>query len=269
MTISIQTGNSGPLHIWRRTPAGKRVGRRFKHPLEIKIRWAITLLVVTAFGTAVHGRSQSPSNTGHSPADAGTAPSEGLYPAYIRPPPSKTLRNYTFDAFGPYAIAETVLIAGLDQATNTPPEWRQGFVGYSERFGSDFGIGVVATSTRYGLAEAFREDTSYYRCSCTGFIPRLRHAALSTFTARRGEDGHRVFSVPSLVAPYAGAAGAVYGWYPTRYKAEDVLRMGNYSLLESVGGNIALEFLYSGPHALFSRSHSKNGPGAPVSGANQ
>ena len=34
--------------------------------------------------------------------------------------------------------------------------------------------------------------------------------------------------------------------------------MGNYSLLESVGANIALQFFYSGPHSLLSRMH-RNG----------
>jgi hypothetical protein len=40
---------------------------------------------------------------------------------------------------------------------------------------------------------------------------------------------------------------AVYAWYPNRYNAKDALRMGNYSLLGYVGGNIALEFFFSGP----------------------
>ena len=52
------------------------------------------------------------------------------------------------------------------------------------------------TTTRYALSEALREDTLYYRCECKGVFPRLRHAVISTFTARRGVDGHRVFSLP-------------------------------------------------------------------------
>jgi hypothetical protein len=32
---------------------------------------------------------------------------------------------------------------------------------------------------------------------------------------------------------------------------------------DTVGGNIALEFLYSGPHSLLSRMHLNNGHGAP------
>jgi hypothetical protein len=128
------------------------------------------------------------------------------------------------------------------------------------------GIAAASTTTRYALSEVFREDTLYYRCECTGVMPRLRHAVLSTLTARRGEDGHRVFSFPALIAPYAGTMTAVYGWYPSRYGAMNAFRMGNYSLLEYMAGNIALEFIYSGPHSLRNRMHLNNGHGAPNPG---
>jgi hypothetical protein len=188
---------------------------------------------------------------------------------YMRPPQATKLRNYFFDAFGPYPIIGAGLAAGINQADRTPPEWGQGARGYSKRFTSDFGIAAVTTTTRYGLSQAFHEDTLYYRCECKGVFRRLGHAVISTFTARRGEDGHRVFSFPDLVAPYAGTVTAVYGWYPGRYDYKDGFRMGNYSLLGYVGGNIALEFLYSGPHSWLSRMHLNNSHGAPNPGSNR
>jgi hypothetical protein len=187
---------------------------------------------------------------------------------YTRPTEKTTIENYIFDAYGPYPAVGAVFAAGIGQAYNTPPEWKQGAEGYSKRFGSAFGIAAISTTMRYGLAEAFREDTLYYRCECKGVFPRLRHAVLSTLTARRGQDGHRVFSLPALVAPYAGSMTAVYAWYPRRYDAKDALRMGNYTTLGYVGGNIALEFLYSGPHSLLHRMHLNNGHGAPNPGSN-
>jgi len=182
---------------------------------------------------------------------------------YSRPRQKRKLRNYAFDAFGPYPIAGAAFAAGVGHAHNTPPEWKQGAEGFGKRIGSDFGIAAVSTTTRYGLAQAFKEDTLYYRCECKGLFPRLRHAVTSTLTARRGDDGHRVFSFPALIAPYAGAMTAVYAWYPGRYDGKDALRMGNYTMLGYVGGNIALEFLYSGPHSLLHRMHLSNGRGAP------
>ena len=186
---------------------------------------------------------------------------------YTRPTQATKLHNYVFDAFGPYPIAGAGFAAGINQAYDTPPEWKQGFHGYSKRLGSDFGIAAISTTTRYGLAQALKEDTLYYRCECKGIFPRLRHAVISTLTARRGEDGHRVFSFPALIAPYAGTMTAVYAWYPDRYNGKDALRMGNYTMLGYVGGNIALEFLYSGPHSLLSRMHLNNAHGAPSAGS--
>lgn len=178
---------------------------------------------------------------------------------YFRPPHKTKLRNYFFDAFGPYPIVGAALVAGVNQAYNTPPEWGQGAQAYGERFGSDFGVAVVTTTTRYAMAEAFREDTLYYRCECKGAFRRLRHAVISTVTARRGEDGHRVFSFPALVAPYAGTMTAVYGWYPGRYRAADALELGSYSLAGFTGENIAREFFYNGPRSLLSRMHFGSG----------
>lgn len=197
-----------------------------------------------------------------------SSPGATRYPdlIYIRPTEKTKLRNYFFDAYGPYPIVGAGIAAGINQADNTPPEWHQGAEGYGRRIGSDFGIAAVSITTRYALAEAFREDTLYYRCECKGVFPRLSHALISTFTSRRGADGHRVFSFPALVAPYAGTMTAVYAWYPGRYNAEDGFRMGNYSLLGYAGGNVALEFLYSGPHSWLSRVHLSNGHGAQNAG---
>ena len=206
--------------------------------------------------------SKDPSSTGE-----GTTPAQPDLP-YTRPTQAIKLRNYLFDGFGPYPIAGAALAAGFSQASNGIPEWQQGAEGYGKRIGSFFGIAAVSTTIRYALSEAFKQDALYYRCECTGVFPRLRHAVFSTFTARRGSDGHRVFSVPALVAPYVGTMTAVYGWYPGRYGAKDAFRMGNYNLLAYVGGNITLEFFYGGPHSLLSRMHLNSRHGAPNSGSN-
>jgi hypothetical protein len=89
---------------------------------------------------------------------------------------------------------------------------------------------------------------------------RLGHAMISTVTARRGEDGDRHLSFAALVAPYSGAMTAVYGWYPDRYGVKDGFRMGNYALLAFVGGNIAREFIYGGPHTLLGRTRRAEPP---------
>ena len=240
-----------------------------KH-LDRQLRMAMSLLSVAAAlaGLPLRAGSQSLGVAGDSVGTVSSATAGQLDLTYLRPTQRTKVNNYVFDAFGPYPIAGSVVAAGVNQFSNSPPEWHQGVEGYAKRFGSDFGIAAVGTTARYGLAEALKEDTLYYRCECTGVFPRLRHAALSTLIARRGDDGHRVFSIPALIAPYAGTMTAVYGWYPGRFGAKDAFRMGNYNMLAYMGGNITLEFFYSGPHSLLSRMHMNNAHGAPDPGPN-
>lgn len=238
---------------------------------QLLLTWLATLAFIFGMTSlAAQPRALSQSYSEDSSEGLGnTVAVESPEMLYIPPTQSTKLKTYVFDAFGPYALVSGAFFGGIDQATKTPPEWRQGFVGYSERSGSDFGITAAGTTTRYLLAGALKQDTLYYRCECRGLFPRLRHAGVSTLTGRSGQDGHRVFSIPALVAPYAGTLTAVYGWYPSRYGAMDAFRMGNYSLLESIGSNIALEFFYSGPHSLLSRMHLNNSHGSPIQGPNQ
>jgi hypothetical protein len=229
-----------------------------------------SLLVAMALATLpVLARSQEQLLPGEPSGSAVVTASRPLDSGYARPTQSTKIKNYIFDAYGPYPIAGTAFTAGINQLSNAPPEWKQGVEGYSKRVGSNFGIATVSTSTRYGLSEAFKEDALYYRCECRGPFLRISHAVISTFTARRGEDGHRVFSLPALVAPYVGSMTAIYGWYPSRYGAKDAFRTGNYNLLTYVGGNLALEFFYSGPHSLLSRMHLNNAHGSPIEGPNK
>jgi hypothetical protein len=229
----------------------------------------VTLLAGAALLAAL-----PPSASGQAPAGIGGASPAAPSPqsgktrtqtsvSYTRPTEKTKIQNYLFDSFGPYPIVGAAIVGGIQQWHNSPPEWKQGAEAYAQRVGSDFGIALVTTTSRYALAEILREDTLYYRCECKGVFPRLRHAMISTLTARRGDDGHRIFSLSALAAPYAGTMTAALGWYPRRYNAMDGFRMGNYNLLAYMGGNIAIEFLYGGPHTLLSRMHLTSKHAAP------
>jgi len=188
--------------------------------------------------------------------------------AYTPPTEKEKLRLFAFDAFGPYAFATAAVAGGYQQASRTPPEWGSGWNGFGDRVASNFGIQVVTTTTRYGLAEILREDAAYYRCECRGFFPRAGHALISTLAGRHGKDGHTVFSFPGLIAPYAGTMTAL-AWYPDRYGVKDGFRMGNYNLLAQAAGNMAMEFIYGGPHTLFSHLGRSKSPGGTAPDLNQ
>lgn len=239
----------------------------------MKIRLTFPVFIV-CFGLAVScipvgAQSGAGAGTSSSQQQATSPPQDSSQPGmmsphaanvqpgqpYRRPTQKEKLRNYAFDSFGPYAFLGAAVAGGIQQEDNAAPEWGQGWDAYGVRVASNFGINLVTQTTRYGLAQIFHEDTLYYRCECSGFGHRLEHALISTVTARRGDDGHRTFSFSALAAPYAGGEAAALLWYPSRYDASDGFRIGNYNLAVQAGLNVALEFIYGGPHTFLGKHH--------------
>lgn len=208
----------------------------------------LLIIIVLALCTFSASRLNAQDSAINSDGSGATAhPIVPEKPAYAYQPPTETMKlnNYLFDAYGPYPLTITAFVAAYHQAKRNPPDWREGWPGYGMRYGSDFGTSVAGVTARYLAAEALHEDTMYYRCACNGIWPRLQHAVVSTFIARRGEDGHKAPDIPGILQPYAGSFTAVFGWYPRRYGAKDAFRMGNYGMMESTLGNVGLEFLPS------------------------
>jgi hypothetical protein len=209
--------------------------------------WAVLgLAAVVALPRGAGAQSQAAAGDPAGDSAVNTLP---VSPVYQEPSPGQKRNNFLFEAYGPYPLAWTTLVAGFHQATHTPPDWREGWPGYGERYSSDFANSAVNVSARYVLAQALDEDTMYYRCACRGLWPRLEHAVVWTAVMHRGADGHMALAVPAIVAPYVAATVTVFGWYPRRYGAKDAFRMGNYGLLEYLGGNVSLEFLSTLLHA--------------------
>jgi hypothetical protein len=177
----------------------------------------------------------------------------GSFATYVVPTDAQKFHDFAWNAIGPIAFLGSSFAAAIDQGSNFPHEWGQGLGAYSTRVASNFGMGLVTATAQYSLAEAFHEDTAYYRCTCTGFLPRFWHAAVSTFVARRGNDGYASFSVALAVSPFVGPMIAANAWIPDRDGSTLGLRMGTYNLLGQFGQNEALEFLYGGPHTLLGR----------------
>lgn len=191
-------------------------------------------------GTALAQRAKS---AGALDRSRHTTKADALQTGYVRPNFHQRLHNYAVSTFGPPEMATVVFGAAFSQAHSVPPEWGQGWGRYGERLASHFGSSLTEGTTNLILAEALRLDTKYYPCACKGFWPRVGHALLSSVTARAGNDGRRVFSVPAIASPYAGAF-ATLAWYPARYNAKDAFRTGNYDLLDAVSMKLTLEFLH-------------------------
>jgi hypothetical protein len=164
---------------------------------------------------------------------------------YREPTQKKRFHIYLSSMFAPYSLGSVMFVSGLQQAEHYPKEWQEGGAGFGQRLASNFGTEMANATARYLLSAALKEDARYYRCGCRGFWPRFGHAVFYAAIARRAEDGHEVFGLPNLVAPYAGPFASVYGWYPKNYNWEAAFRMGNHGLLDEIGTNLSLEFLPS------------------------
>jgi len=172
---------------------------------------------------------------------------------YIPPTEEQKLRSLAWNALGPVAFVGSGFAAAIDQGFDFPHEWGKGENAYAARVASNLGINLVTATVQYSLAEAFHEDTVYYRCTCVGFFPRLWHAAVSTVAARRGDDGTTSFSIALTASPFIGSMAAANTWIPDHDGPILGFRMGTNNFLGQFGQNVALEFLYGGPHTLLGR----------------
>jgi hypothetical protein len=172
---------------------------------------------------------------------------------YVPPTEAEKFHDFAWNALGPVAFAGSAFAAAIDQGFDFPHEWGRGLDAYGERVASNLGIGLFTATAQYSLAEAFHEDTKYYRCTCVGFFPRLWHAAVSTVAARRGEDGDTTFSIALTASPFIGTLTAASAWIPNHNIPMLGFRLGSDNLLGQFAQNEALEFLYGGPRTLLGR----------------
>ena len=105
-----------------------------------RFQWMIlaVLVAATAAANAQEGemRAVAPKDTPKVPAKQD----------YNRPTNQKTWGDFVGDTVGPYPLTMAVFTAAIHQATNSPPEWRQGAAGLSKRFGSNMGITAVGNT---------------------------------------------------------------------------------------------------------------------------
>ena len=178
---------------------------------------------------------------------------------YQFPTQQQRASDYAWNAIGPVAFTGAAFAGAIDQAFYFQKKWGQGWNAYGVRVASNLGISMVTATSQYSLGEAFHEDTSYYRCTCSGFGRRFVHAAVSSVTSRRGPDGHREFSVALTASPFIGPMVAANTWLPTHNGPWLGFNMGWHNMLGQFAQDEALEFMYGGPHTVLGhlQSHFK------------
>jgi hypothetical protein len=101
------------------------------------------------------------------------------------------------------------------QASNSPPEWGDGFAGYGRRWGSRYGQSLIQNTLSSTGNALLGYEPRYDRCRCTGLWPRTRHAFLRNFvTYNRTEKELRPQFALYAAALGSGAISTV--WYPSK-----------------------------------------------------
>lgn len=161
--------------------------------------------------------------------------------SYTRPDSKTRLKRYGKSMFGPVALAKTVVSAGYSTWRNSPGEWKPTWEGFGRRFASGLGKNAIKQTTIYGLGEAFKLDSAFYRSEKKSLSGRLGDALASTFVARK-PDGKKVFGFPRIAGTYVSSVVAAEAWYPDRFNYKNGLKSGTISLGLNTAFNVFKEF---------------------------
>jgi hypothetical protein len=162
---------------------------------------------------------------------------------YVRPDSKTRFKRYVNGVVGPISLARQVFNAGLSTARNSPEEWGGQWEGFGKRLASNFGKNIIKRTTMYGLDEALKLDSHYYRSEKKDVGSKIKNALISPVTARNSR-GKRVIGVPRLVGTYTASITAVETWYPDRYDWKDGVRSGTISLGMNAAFNLFKEFVW-------------------------
>lgn len=121
--------------------------------------------------------------------------------------------------FGPRAVGQRLLIAGIDQWRDHPSEWPGGMDGFTTRFSSRMGRLAVRNSIRLGTDIALKIDPRYDQCECSGFLRRSGHAWKRVIISR-SDSGREIPAWSNFTAAYA-TPWITSTWYPDRLNTWD------------------------------------------------
>jgi len=189
--------------------------------------------------TAAFSFSQTGAVSTPTPAPDPASPPAG----YVRPDSKTRFDRYVKSTIGPVTLARQVATAGISTWRNSPEEWGPHSEGFGRRVASNFGKNVIKQTAIYGLDEALKLDSHYYRSKKKDAGSKIRNALLSPVTARNAR-GKRVVGLPRIVGTYTSSIVASETWYPSRYDWKDGVKNGSISLGINAAFNLFKEFVW-------------------------
>ena len=192
--------------------------------------------LIIAFFAASTAFGQSPTPSPKPEPTAGLTST-----GYVRPDAKTRQKRYVNSLVGPVALTRIVATAGYSTWRNSPDEWGTKWEGFGRRVGSNFGKNVIKQSVTFGLDEALKLDSHYYRSTKKDFGSKVRNALISPFTAR-DRNGKRVPGVPRIAGTFASSIIANTTWYPKNCDWKDGVQSGAISFGFTALFNLIKEF---------------------------
>lgn len=162
---------------------------------------------------------------------------------YVRPNAEKRFKNYADSVIGPAAIIQYVTASAVLTGRNSPKEWGSKWNGFGYRFGNSFIKSAIKNTAVYGLDEALKVDSTFYRSRDRRVAARFRNSVFSAVTAH-DRRGKRVIGLPRIIGGFASEVVSSKVWYPARYDYLHGLKGGAITLAVSAGFNIFKEFVW-------------------------
>jgi hypothetical protein len=173
----------------------------------------------------------------------------------VTPEPPRTFKerfdDYRSSTFSPWALFTPSVSAGISQARDFPPEWKQGAEGFGKRVASGYGSVVIENTISLGVSAWDHEDLRYPLSTYpkSSILKRAGHAISYTFVPLKEGGGGRRFGWSRLIGA-TGAGFVANTWYPAkRSDMTNALYLGSVNLAGDLGVNLLKEFIR--PHVVF------------------
>jgi hypothetical protein len=118
-------------------------------------------------------------------------------------------------AFDPVNFAWFGLLAGMSQAENSEPGYRQGWTGYEKRYAAYMADGVIENfNTQAVLPALLHQDPRFFQSGQGGFWRRTRYAVTRIFVTRT-DSGKAQFNYSEILGSAAAAGISTYAYHPS------------------------------------------------------
>ena len=156
--------------------------------------------------------------------------------------PGQKYQLFFKSATDPWPFVLTAFSAGLDQAQNSFPAYRQGMEGYAKRFGADYAD--YFTGNLLGnavLASLLKEDPRYFQKGSGSKSSRFLWAAASTVWCKR-DNGSWGPNYANVVGNLMGAAVSNLYYPDSDRTVGDTVERGFTVTGEAIVGSEVIEF---------------------------